>query len=87
MGYRDNFFKNNKSNNGWYECNYCGAKMRKSDVTVDHITPQACGGSDDSNNLTAACRHCNSQKGAKDDIDYEAWLDEKAGFNDDLDDI
>lgn len=87
MGYRDTFFNNNASNNGWYHCEYCGDGLRKNEVTVDHVIPQSHGGSDDPDNLVAACRHCNSQKGDKDDADYEYWLDENAGFFDDIDDI
>lgn len=42
-------------------CAYCG---RTAD-TVDHIVPQVRGGSDDTSNLVAACRRCNSSKCAK----------------------
>lgn len=36
------------------------------DLTVDHITPKAYGGTDDVNNLQVLCRACNSRK--KDNI-------------------
>ena len=40
-------------------CAYCGGRGGD----VDHITPQAHGGSDNWVNLTGACRGCNSAKG------------------------
>ncbi|MBR4097079.1 MAG: HNH endonuclease [Oscillospiraceae bacterium] len=75
MGYRDTFFNNNKSNHGWYDCEYCGDKLRKGDVDVDHQIAQARGGSDNSSNLVAACSHCNRQKGSMDNLDYQIWRD------------
>jgi 5-methylcytosine-specific restriction endonuclease McrA len=41
-------------------CRYCG---RTAD-TADHIIPRHQGGKDNASNLTAACRRCNSSKGA-----------------------
>ncbi len=76
MGYRDDFFENNKSKNGKYKCAYCGEKLRKKDVDVDHIVPKSRGGSNQVNNLTASCSHCNRQKGAMDDVEYGIYRDE-----------
>jgi len=39
-------------------CAYCGAEAKH----VDHIIPVAAGGTDDPENLTAACARCNIQK-------------------------
>lgn len=75
MGYRDTFFNNNKSNHGWYTCEYCGEKLRKGNVDVDHQTAQARGGSNSSSNLVASCPHCNRQKGSMDSLDYQIWKD------------
>ncbi len=44
-----------------FECRQCGSGL---DLTVDHITPIAKGGSNDIGNLQTLCRHCNSSKGA-----------------------
>lgn len=44
---------------------YQRAPHPSSDLTVDHITPKAAGGSDDSTNLAVLCRSCNASKGAR----------------------
>ena len=62
MGYRDDFFDNNKSNYGWYTCVRCGKKLRKGDADIDHILPQNYGGGDGLDNLQCLCRHCNRSK-------------------------
>lgn len=41
-----------------YECYYCGQDAN----TVDHLIPVAKGGSDDRENLVAACKRCNFSK-------------------------
>lgn len=43
-------------------CTYCGST---DDLTCDHIHPLARGGTNDLDNLTTACRSCNSSKGDK----------------------
>ena len=45
-----------------HTCQYCGAQ---DDLTIDHITPLARGGTNVLDNLQAACRSCNSAKGAR----------------------
>lgn len=62
MNYRDDWFKNNPSDHGWYTCARCGKKIRKADVDVDHIVPQKYGGSDHLYNLQCLCKHCNRSK-------------------------
>lgn len=64
MGYRDDWFKNNPSDHGWYTCARCGKKIRKADVDIDHIVPQKYGGSDRLFNLQCLCKHCNRSKQA-----------------------
>lgn len=44
-------------------CAYCG--IESSELTLDHIIPRSKGGPDSAENLTPACRSCNSSKGAK----------------------
>jgi 5-methylcytosine-specific restriction endonuclease McrA len=45
-----------------YLCQYCGETR---DLTCDHIMPLIRGGSNELDNLTTACRPCNSSKGDK----------------------
>ena len=44
-----------------YICAYCGQMAN----TVDHILPVSKGGTDDMENLVAACTSCNSRKSNK----------------------
>lgn len=43
-----------------FTCRYC--RGTEGQLTVDHVTPVALGGTDDPSNLVAACRDCNSGK-------------------------
>ena len=44
-------------------CCYCG---REAKLSLDHLMPQLKGGPDAADNITYACRSCNSSKGPKD---------------------
>lgn len=52
---RQNIFKRDR-----HECQYCGATK---DLTLDHVMPRSRGGNSTWNNLTTACKKCNSYKG------------------------
>ena len=45
-----------------HACRYCGCRAPEVKLTVDHVLPVALGGSDEPENLVAACRDCNSGK-------------------------
>lgn len=47
-----------------HACRYCGASAPDVPITVDHVVPEALGGSDDPSNLVAACKDCNAGKSA-----------------------
>jgi hypothetical protein len=53
--------------NAQYRCEYCKTSSRLTGMplTMEHIKPKSLGGSDDLNNLAAACYRCNEFKGAK----------------------
>ena len=55
-----------------YRCAYCGAENIP--LELDHIIPRSRGGSDNPENLTLACKPCNSSKGAK---NLNEWMDGK----------
>lgn len=45
------------------ECWYCGKKLKKEEITMDHLYPQDLGGPTIPNNLAPTCSNCNSGKG------------------------
>lgn len=45
-----------------HTCRYCGAAAPDVSLTVDHVVPEALGGSDEADNLVTACADCNSGK-------------------------
>ncbi|MBH0121542.1 HNH endonuclease [Rhodococcus sp. CX] len=47
-----------------HACRYCGATAPDVKLVVDHVIPQALGGSDEPSNLITACDPCNSGKSA-----------------------
>jgi 5-methylcytosine-specific restriction endonuclease McrA len=50
---------------GW-QCTYCHKDLKGGDATVDHITSRKVGGDlFDMENLTSACKSCNSRKGSR----------------------
>jgi hypothetical protein len=50
-----------------HRCEYCRTSRRLigMPLVIDHIIPQSIGGSDERENLAAACYRCNQFKGAK----------------------
>ena len=47
-----------------FKCRYCGLNASESELHVDHVKPVALGGSDEPENLAAACKDCNRGKAA-----------------------
>ncbi|MEU2265017.1 HNH endonuclease [Streptomyces olindensis] len=45
-----------------FACRYCGASAPNVELTVDHVTPVALGGTNDPTNLVTACEPCNNGK-------------------------
>jgi len=52
-------------------CAYCGAT---GDLTVDHVVPFSRGGRNVPENLTTACRSCNSRKSFRTGAEFRALL-------------
>jgi hypothetical protein len=48
-----------------HTCAYCGQAFRAEDLQCEHIVPESRGGGWTWMNLVAACRVCNSRKGAR----------------------
>lgn len=52
-------------------CSYCGNRLSRESIHVDHFVPMKQGGTDDLENLVPACGSCNSSKGSK---SFIVWL-------------
>lgn len=53
------------SRDGWV-CTYCNKDLKGADATVDHIVSRKVGGDLwQMENLTSACKSCNSRKGSR----------------------
>src|SRR5574344_2067037 len=69
-------FENNNWKMDWGKeyCWYCGESLECGKLTAEHIFPRAKGGDDSFDNISYACKKCNSSKGDKDLIEwmYEA---------------
>lgn len=63
-------YKENKEKFGSLTCIYCFKKLTK--ATIEHLTPVSRGGSNDKENLSVACKPCNSSKKNK---TYEEYID------------
>lgn len=46
-----------------FQCQYCGVKPVKEELTIDHINPRSKGGISEWENVVLACQRCNSKKG------------------------
>ncbi len=45
-----------------YQCQYCGVRKIKSELSFDHVLPRTCGGRTGWENIVTACRPCNLRK-------------------------
>lgn len=55
-------------------CWYCGKKLRKEEITMDHLYPQDLGGPTISNNLAPTCSECNNKKGNLTEKQFREFL-------------
>ena len=46
-----------------FTCQYCGQKLRWSELTYDHLVPRSRGGQTSFLNIVTACKPCNAKKG------------------------
>lgn len=56
-----------------FACQYCGQRFSAQELTIDHLIPIALGGTNDDENLVAACLSCNSRKG---DRNPHEWIND-----------
>ena len=48
-----------------FRCQYCSDAKRADELTYDHVVPRSRGGPTTWENIVAACRPCNGQKGSR----------------------
>jgi 5-methylcytosine-specific restriction endonuclease McrA len=56
------------------KCVYCGEELVQENISLDHQTPLARGGSSKISNLVLCCKSCNLAKGSLNDEEYEQLL-------------
>jgi 5-methylcytosine-specific restriction endonuclease McrA len=55
-------------------CQYCGQKVSKNAVTIDHVVPRSRGGKTDFNNCVVSCTRCNGIKANKTPLEADMKL-------------
>jgi len=48
-----------------YTCQYCGRRMNRTHLNLDHVTPRSRGGKTTWENVVASCHACNHKKGGR----------------------
>lgn len=46
-------------------CYYCKEQFSINNLTIEHIIPRCCGGTNEDSNITLACAPCNQREGQK----------------------
>lgn len=77
---RDKARKLRKS--GWWQnkiasglCHYCRRQFKPKELTMDHLTPVARGGTSSKGNLVAACKECNTKKKNLLPYEWDEYMD------------
>jgi 5-methylcytosine-specific restriction endonuclease McrA len=48
-----------------YSCQYCGRRLSRSELNLDHVVPRSLGGSSTWDNVVCSCHRCNRIKGGR----------------------
>lgn len=59
------FSRENVLSRDGYQCQYCGHRFARRELNYDHVIPRCQGGKTVWDNVTTACRPCNSKKGGR----------------------
>ena len=62
-------------------CVYCGKECAQEELTLDHVTPIALGGTNCHSNLVTACMSCNTSKGKKSVRSFLKYLREEKNID------
>jgi 5-methylcytosine-specific restriction endonuclease McrA len=71
------FTRNNIFLRDRYECQYCGTKPSRHNLTLDHVKPVVSGGLKTWHNIVTACRPCNQRKGGRTPQEAKMTLNRK----------
>lgn len=52
-------------------CCYCGCKLERNNISIDHIKPKVRGGIDTMENYIVSCRRCNEVKSGR---KFSKWI-------------
>jgi len=55
-------------------CYYCGAKVGRENLTMDHVIPLSRGGTSSRDNIVPACKECNNKKKYMLPVEWEEYL-------------
>jgi 5-methylcytosine-specific restriction endonuclease McrA len=55
-------------------CHYCGRRVGRKSLTMDHVVPLSRGGRSTKGNLVPACKACNNKKKYLLPIEWEEYL-------------
>jgi len=55
-------------------CHYCGRRVGRDQLTMDHLVPLSRGGKSRKGNLVPACKECNTKKRYLLPIEWEEYL-------------
>jgi hypothetical protein len=61
-------------------CVYCGRRLRRDTIKIDHLVPVSKGGTTDLHNLVASCIDCNAEKDDLLPLDFiDQWVGKEQG--------
>ncbi|MCD6305590.1 MAG: HNH endonuclease [Deltaproteobacteria bacterium] len=61
-------------------CYYCGRRVGRENLTMDHVVPLARGGRSTKGNLVPACKDCNNRKRYLLPVEWEEYLKSPDGL-------
>ena len=59
-------------------CSYCGKKVGKDQLTMDHVVPISRGGKSRKGNIVPSCKTCNNKKKYLLPVEWEEYLNSLA---------
>lgn len=56
-------------------CYYCGQKVERKELTMDHVVPLARGGRSSKGNIVASCKTCNTKKRTMLPLEWQDYME------------